>query len=170
MLDDSIKERLSRDELGAGVRLTLHVRGTSMIPALWPGESILVDPSNGQNLRVGDVVVFARSRQLIAHRVVGLCGSAEGGSVITRGDAGPHDEPPVRPAELIGVARAVYRFRTERPIPCRPSMAARGLSWVVRRSNVVRFLLGTIHFRWVTRAPSMRKQSGARYVTSWREH
>ena len=133
-----------------------------MIPALWPGESILVEPPNGEGLRVGDVVVFARSRQLIAHRIVGLCGSAEGGSVITCGDAGPRDEPPVRSAELVGVARAVLRFRTERQIPCRPSPAARGLAWVVRRSHVVRFLLGTLYFRWVTSAPSMRRQSRAR--------
>lgn len=164
MLDESIKVRLSRDELGSGFRLRLHVRGTSMIPAVWPGESILVDPANGQDLCVGDIVVFARSGQLIAHRIVGLGGSAEDGSVITRGDAGPRDEPPVRAAELIGVARAVYRFRAERPIPCRTSMAANLLSWVVRRSRMVRFLLGTIYFRWVTRAPSIRRQGGARYV------
>ena len=34
-----------------------------MIPALWPGESILVDPANGHDLRVGDVAVFVRSGQ-----------------------------------------------------------------------------------------------------------
>jgi len=148
----AIKVGLCRNGLGAGVRLRLHVRGTSMIPALWPRESIWVEPSSIEYLRLGEVVVFARDRQLIAHRIVDVRRSADGLTVITRGDARHDDDMPVRPAEVVGVARVARRFRSERPIVCRPSRVARAVSWLVRRSDFARFLLSGIHSRLLIKA------------------
>lgn len=161
MLAESIKVELCRSELVAGARLRLHVRGTSMIPALWPGESVRVESSNFEELRLGDVIVIARDRQLIAHRIVNLREGADGLAVITRGDARLHNDLPVLPAELIGVARAAFRFRAERAIGCRPSMAARALSWLVRRSDFARSLLGGVHYRLTTRATMIRRLCSA---------
>ncbi len=132
-----------------------------MIPGLWPGESILVEPSNLEDLQLGDVVVFLRERQLIAHRIVDLCGSGDALAVFTRGDARLHDDSPVWPAELIGVARVACGLRTERPLGGRRSIAAGVLSWAVRRSAGARFLLGGVHSRLVTLTNAVRRRRTA---------
>jgi len=149
--DRPVEVALCRSALAAGGRLALHVRGTSMLPALWPGEKVWVERAIVEDLRNGDVVVFVRDRELVVHRVVAAGETTAGPTLITRGDAQPQDDVPVLPSDVLGVVRFVCRFRADRPVSGRPSRAASTLSWLIRRSEMARFLLAGIHSRLVTR-------------------
>jgi signal peptidase I len=147
--DCPVEVALCRTALAAGDRLALHVRGTSMLPALWPGEKVWVEQTNVDELRNGDVIVFVRDRQLVVHRVVGIAKGTSRAALTTRGDAQLDDDVPVEPRDVVGIVRAVRRFGADRPLKGRPSPAARALVWLVRRSEMARFLLTAIYCRWV---------------------
>jgi signal peptidase I len=149
--DYPVEVALCRTALAAGDRLALHVRGTSMLPALWPGEKVWVEQTNVDALRSGDVIVFVRDHQLVVHRVVGIAKSTNRAALTTRGDAQLEDDVPVEPRDVVGVVRAVRRFGADRPLSGRPSLAAGILSRLVLRSEMVRFLLAGIHSRLATR-------------------
>ncbi len=144
LMSESIQIALCRNALAAGAVLTLHVRGTSMIPALWPGECVRVEPPEGDELRLGRVVAFARDHHIVVHRIVGVAKDADGVTLITRGDAQFHDDRPVHASDVLGVASTVRRFGTDWRLGLRPSAAARGLSRIVRHSAMARFLLGAV--------------------------
>lgn len=157
MLSELRKIALCRSELSADRSLGLRVRGTSMVPALWPGDTVRVARMHARGFRAGDIAVFARGGQLVVHRVVTTTHGAGGGVLVTRGDAQVHTDAPVLPSEIVGVATAVRRFRGERPIaPARP-LASRHVARVVRAWQVVRVLLGAARFRLARATPAGRR-------------
>src|SRR5438552_14212381 len=83
----STKVELCRDLLASGAPLRFRIRGTSMLPALWPGESVAVRPVQFSDVRPGDLAVFVRNRHLVVHRVVRRSVGIRGAEVVTRGDA-----------------------------------------------------------------------------------
>jgi len=136
-----------------------------MLPALWPGEKVWVEQTNVDELQNGDVIVFVRDHQLVVHRVVGIAKSTNRTALTTRGDAQLEDDVPVEPRDVVGVVRAVRRFGAARPLSGRPSLAAGILSRLVRRSEMVRFLLAGIHSRWVNGTIGRRRPSTASGVS-----
>jgi hypothetical protein len=73
--------------------------GTSMLPAIAPGQSVMV--TCGVEPVVGDVAVFRYSDQVGVHRVV-ACGA---GWFLTWGDNNSLPDEPIVPASVIGVIR-----------------------------------------------------------------
>jgi signal peptidase I len=86
-------------------RAKLKALGSSMIPAIWPGDTLLVELRTLSGLGVGDVAVYLRGERLFAHRVVKI-GSERERTVITRGDAMAHDDPPLLADEIVGRVQA----------------------------------------------------------------
>jgi len=91
--------------LGLPVALLL-VSGTSMVPALEPGDMVVaVSPGLAGGIHVGDIVVYCLGVALrtgcVIHRVVELRPGPGGLLVVTKGDAVPRPDPPV-PASLVG--------------------------------------------------------------------
>ena len=72
-----------RDALRRGEALDIRACGYSMWPRLGDGDCVRIQPSDGQDLRTGDVVLFERPGQLVLHRVLRLAQSR----VLTKGDA-----------------------------------------------------------------------------------
>jgi len=132
------KVALCRCVLGEGVPLALRVRGTSMLPSLWPFETIVVRAIDAAGARVGDVVLFERGGELIVHRIAAAAGD---GTWVTRGDSLPADDAPVTASALLGVVTSVHRFGVARPIANRLTAAERALAWLVQRSVLVGRLL-----------------------------
>jgi hypothetical protein len=148
---------LCRGALASGRPLILRVRGTSMLPTLWSGDCVSVRAAVLADLRPGDVAVFVRNRHLVVHRVIRRTEGAGTWTVVTRGDAQCHDDPPIEESELLGVAEAVHRFGKRRPLRRRMPAFARGVAWSVRRSPRVRSLLdrgNAVARRWgLAKAP-----------------
>jgi hypothetical protein len=57
------------DELKRVGRTAVHVRGTSMLPLVRPGDVALIRRDKLENMRAGDVVLMQRGEHLIAKRI-----------------------------------------------------------------------------------------------------
>jgi signal peptidase I len=99
-------------------RVRLRVSGTSMVPAMRPGDLITVERVRGVDVAQGEIVVFARSGRLVVHRVTGITavpGSAKSGGnegdalLQTRGDCARRKDPIVRGSELLGRVTQIER-------------------------------------------------------------
>lgn len=90
-------------------RVGLRVAGTSMVPAIRPGDLISVERISAKEVSVGEIVVFAREGRLIVHRVVAKAGSPDEGSIVTRGDRTRRNDALVSSAELVGRVTRIER-------------------------------------------------------------
>jgi hypothetical protein len=102
-------QTLSADEIDAvgvlwkrqGRQFVTSFSGTSMLPAIAPGQPVTV--MCGIEPVVGDVAVFRYSDQVGVHRVVARTGSW----VLTWGDNNPLPDEPIAPGRVIGAIREV---------------------------------------------------------------
>jgi signal peptidase I len=101
----------------------LRALGTSMVPAMLPGDLVSIRRANLNEISAGEVVLFLQNRRLFVHRVVGRnevssAGNPEEYCLITRGDRLSHYDPPVSTRELLG--RVVSIERDNRNIELAP--------------------------------------------------
>jgi hypothetical protein len=94
---------------------SLCYSGSSMYPALKPGDWLQIIPYNGQNVRRGDVIVFVPpgSKSRIVHRVVSL----DAAGIKTRGDSNYDvDQWILGPAHILGRVVSAKRGKSRRRI------------------------------------------------------
>jgi hypothetical protein len=97
----------------------LRVFGTSMAPAILPGDLISVQHAVLSEISNGEIVLYARDGRMFAHRVMGCTDSPEGSLLIARGDRLRHDDPPISSSELLGKVISIERGKLQwRPAPC----------------------------------------------------
>jgi signal peptidase I len=129
------KLSLACEVLRSGGSLLLQALGTSMLPCIWPGDILTLQPNPEDDIRIGEVVLFTREGRFFVHRVVS---KGESGW-ITRGDAVPQNDPPVARTELL--ARVTSIQRNGRVIvPRRPNFADRWLARLLCHSDFCRNL------------------------------
>ncbi len=80
----------------------IRVFGTSMMPALNPGDVISIQRAAIEEVSPGNIVLFSRGGRLFAHRVVEKLGGPDDLRLITRGDRLRRNDPPVSQSELLG--------------------------------------------------------------------
>jgi signal peptidase I len=90
----------------------IRVFGGSMLPAIRPGDVLLVRAAAAEEIAPGQVVLFERDGRLFAHRVVKRTGN---GLFRTRGDSHWRADPPVGETEILGIVQGSWvqgsRFR-----------------------------------------------------------
>ena len=111
---------LAAETLRSGALLRFRALGSSMIPAIWPGDLLTFEPVRFEQVNRGDVVLFLRGdkvsslscdeQRLTAHRAVDL----DSCSLVTRGDALESCDPPVQPPDLLGRLLAIKPNRWRR--------------------------------------------------------
>jgi signal peptidase I len=103
----------------------LRVFGTSMAPAILPGDLVSIERASLNEISMGDVVLFQQRGRLFVHRVVDrkqlAVGRYEETCLITRGDRLGHDDPPVNSSELLGRIVSLERNHRKVEIPARDS-------------------------------------------------
>jgi hypothetical protein len=109
MIDESRIQAISKlfaETLCAGNMIRIRVNGTSMLPAVWPGDVLTVAPATSARPDLGDVALIAMHGRLFAHRVIErrACGGAV--AVVTRGDALDCSDPMAAGPEILGTAVA----------------------------------------------------------------
>jgi hypothetical protein len=130
----SAKCDLAGEVLNSFGRLCFAATGWSMLPSIWPGETLVVERINPEQVRIGDVVLTGRDSGLRAHRVASIIGTGETRRWITQGDALSVPDLPVNQAELLG--RVVYLIRNRKciPVPVELTVIESLLAKIVRRS------------------------------------
>jgi Peptidase S24-like len=144
--DDShaLKCELAGEVLRSFGRLRLQVTGWSMLPTIWPGDTLVIDRIPSEAVFAGDIVLFGRDQRLFAHRVVtmGFVSRAVAGKsrpqdagILTRGDAMRAVDRPVSESDLLGRISFILRNGKRVKPSRRPRFSERALAAVLRRST-----------------------------------
>jgi signal peptidase I len=91
----------------------LRVSGTSMVPAIRPGDVLIVRRCAIEDIDPGDVVLFRGGRRLFVHRVTRTLLGSGPAVLMTKGDALRRHDPPVRSSHLLG---RVTQIRANKPV------------------------------------------------------
>lgn len=108
--------------------------GWSMLPTVWPGDTLVFERIGQDQVHVGDVVLVGRDGRLCTHRVISKPEASGPTCCITQGDAMPAPDRPVMENELLG--RVAYLIRAGKLIALPPELSTVQslLAQVVRRS------------------------------------
>jgi signal peptidase len=142
----AMKQELLLQVLRDYGRVRIRALGTSMLPALWPGDVLGIERTDGGEICGGDVVLFERRGQLFAHRVVAAWGFGQRRMVCTQGDSIAHTDMPFRASEVLGRVEVVVRAGREIPL----GLGAFNLtaSWLFRQSGLLRRVSLALHSRY----------------------
>ncbi|MGA9508944.1 MAG: S24/S26 family peptidase [Candidatus Sulfotelmatobacter sp.] len=146
--ENAVKCELAAQILRSFGTLRFVATGWSMLPSIWPGETLVVeriaenkydkdkdkDDKDNDHARVGEIVLVGREGRLCAHRVVAVVGTSENPQWITQGDALPAPDSPVEAKELLG--RVAYVLRGGKLIELSADLSAAEnlIARIVRRS------------------------------------
>jgi signal peptidase I len=120
-------------------KLRLQVTGWSMLPTVWPGDTLLLERAEISSVGEGDIVLFSREKRLFAHRVVG----SSNHGFLTRGDAMATPDIPVDKSAVLG--RVSHIIRDGRSIEPRKALRVgeRVVASLVQYSEIAaRFVVG----------------------------
>jgi signal peptidase I len=137
VLDEAhaVKCELAAEVLLSSGTLRLQVTGWSMLPTVWPGDTLVIESASRSAVSAGDIVLFGRNRRLFAHRVIEKSPFADVG-LVTRGDAMPAADAPVSNGELLGKVSIILR-NGRRIEPCRSlRLAQRAVAALARSSEM----------------------------------
>jgi signal peptidase I len=105
----ALKCELAGEVLRSSGTLRLKVTGWSMLPSVWPGDTLVIEKADSSAVSAGDIVLFGRDRRLFVHRVITTGNYDPESQVVTRGDAMPAADSPVSRAELMGKISLILR-------------------------------------------------------------
>ena len=129
---NALKCELASEVLRSSGRLRLCVTGWSMLPTIWPGDTLEIEKTDCASVSAGDVVLFHRDRRLFVHRVVRYDAKA----IATRGDALDALDETITDKELLGRVSLIVRDTKSIQPSASLSVRQRVLASMVRRSEV----------------------------------
>jgi hypothetical protein len=141
----ALKCELACEVLRSFGGLRFSATGWSMLPAIWPGDTLMVERVSGDQVNIGEVVLVGRDGRLCAHRVISREENSGRPNWTTQGDAMPKPDSPVNESELLG--RVNYVIRDGRCVAMRSKsgVAAKLTTKVVRRSFLAARALVYLH-------------------------
>ncbi len=145
------RSALLAEALRLGGRLRLQVHGESMLPALWPGDIVEIEPCRMGELRRDDIVLATRNGRLFLHRFLRHCPA---GGFILCGDSMPKPDPAFASSAL--VARMVFRTPGRRIIGALPPRWSRAFGFVLCYCGIARRLA----LRWHRRGSAPAEHIG----------
>jgi hypothetical protein len=129
-VQDAAKRELAAEVIRQFGEVSLRVTGTSMLPAVWPGDVITVRRQSAAELPLGQIVLCYRNQAFSAHRLIG---KGDDG-LITHGDSLAYDDPPFRDVEVLGAVISI--FRGGRSVALSSAWWHRAASSIVQRSEL----------------------------------
>jgi signal peptidase I len=130
----AVKCDLATEILRSFGTLRFAATGWSMLPAFWPGDTLVVDRVSPDQVRIGDVALVGRDGRLCAHRVVSMAESSGNSHWITQGDAMPAPDRPVTETELLGRVAYVIRAGKRIAVPAELSVVEHLIAKIVQHS------------------------------------
>jgi signal peptidase len=101
---------LATSVLRQGGTIALKAWGTSMLPALWPGDVLTIVGALSTEIVPGDIVLVLRNDRIFAHRLLGRHKDASLRAWITKGDAMSDNDPPAPESALLGRVVSIRRY------------------------------------------------------------
>lgn len=117
---DAPQMELAAEALNGGREIRLCVRGSSMLPSLWPGDILTIEHISCREVADGDIVLVRRN---VVHRVIRKENHGGRTRLITRGDAVSQEDLPVEEPDLLGRVASIQR--DGRPIIPRRQLSGR---------------------------------------------
>lgn len=143
-----LKVELAGEVLRSFGSLRFSATGWSMLPTIRPGDTLVVERTRSDQVRVGDVVLVSRQGRLCAHRVFAKTQSSPGRRWITQGDAMAVPDPAVSEDQLLGRVAYLIRRGKLMKVPADLSGADRLVARTFRRSMLAaRAFVGLHQFR-----------------------
>jgi signal peptidase I len=131
---------LAAEVLRAGSSIRLQALGTSMLPAIWPGDVLCIERKAGEEIVAGDIVVVAREGRFFIHRLIE---KRESGWV-TRGDSLPQNDPLVEEVQVVGKVSSIQR-KNGASVPRSLSWLKRALARMLCRWDLLRNVVLRVH-------------------------
>jgi Peptidase S24-like len=138
---DDHKLELAAEVLISGHTLRLRAFGTSMLPSIWPGDILSVEPKPEQEIVAGDIVLVARRNRFFIHRLI----EKHDSRWITRGDSLPHDDVPVNSSEVLGRVSLIHKKNRTIVANRRRPLFNRALAWMLCYSDIFRTVALRVH-------------------------
>jgi signal peptidase I len=129
--DKSVCAELFDETLRRCGSARLRVHGSSMLPAIVPGDDLLIQACHDDETQTGDLVTFRRQGRLFVHRVISR---DREGRIVTQGDAVSVPDAPVGSDEFLGKVTGIRR-RGE-PVALKTSRLQRASAALFRRSRI----------------------------------
>ena len=159
LLESTLKCELAAEVLRSFGTLRFAATGWSMLPSVWPGETLVVERVQPDQVHIGDLVLVGREGRLCAHRVIGTAGDCQNPRWITQGDALPVPDRPVAGNELLGRVAHLVRAGKLIAVPAKLSLGERLVARIVRRSVPAARALVYLHRMLQTSEKSAPKES-----------
>jgi signal peptidase I len=147
VLDEAqaLKCDLAGEVLRSSGTLRLQVVGWSMLPIIWPGDTVVVERASKADVLDGDVVVFSNGRRLVAHRVVTKDSGSGDSMVQTKGDALSRLDAPVAHDEVLGKVAFIRRKGKRVKLATSLRLPERAVAAVFRRSTLAARVVVRVH-------------------------
>ena len=116
-----------------------------MLPAIWPGDALVVEPATCSNVGLGDIVLFSNAYRFVAHRVVEKDGETETRQVRTRGDAMSTGDGPIRTSQILGKVSFIVRNGRGFEPTKNLRRSERVLATLLRRSETAARVIAGLH-------------------------
>ena len=151
------KHNLAIEVLREKGHLRLAAFGYSMLPTLWPGDLVSIEKRTVDQIQPDEIVLFVRHGRFFIHRALRVLKTDSETRLLTRGDAMPYPDVPVREHELLGRVVSVKRGQKD-AVVLHGSFMRRCAGLVLAYSDKVRSL--TLHWHaWRSRArPEMAQE------------
>jgi len=141
----AVQCELAGEVLRSSGSLRLRVTGRSMLPAIWPGDTLEIEHANPDAISEGDIAMFSTEHRFVAHRVVTKDCTAGKSEIRTQGDAVSCPDSPVAAGELFGKVSSIVR-NGKRIAPRRHlSFVERAAATVFRHSQIAARVFVGIH-------------------------
>ena len=139
--EDGHKLELAAEVLASGHALSLQVFGTSMLPSIWPGDTLSIEPKAEKEIVAGDIVLVARQNRFFIHRLIEKHDSCW----VTRGDSLFHNDNPVAPCDVLGRVSLIHKRNRVIVPTVRRSPFSRALAWMLCHSDTFRTVALRLH-------------------------
>jgi signal peptidase I len=134
----------------------LELRGSSMLPSLWPGDLLSIQSASVDEFVPGDIVLVMRDGRSFVHRMIERQQGQDRLWWITKGDAVPRNDAPVEASELLGRVAGVRRGNRSFIPNRRVSRLRCALAWMLCRSGHFRSLALRVHAARLQASATMR--------------
>jgi signal peptidase len=128
---EDIKLDLASEALGRGGEVRIRAQGTSMLPAVWPGDLLTIEGAPYEQIAPGDIVLARRDNRFFIHRLIERRQDRGGVLWITRGDAVPQNDPPALASQLLGRVTGIRRAQRDFVPSRRVSRMNSAVAWML---------------------------------------